>query len=145
MQWGELQVMNVQMRIITEDNVDQLMSMSYSNNMKTLLKWEDIAHKTEEENMTSMMKQFRKDTMEKINKDNNPPKYDEQRRIDLDIDTPDSPLSDEQIELRNRYNENEEAERNKRRDAMTQGDFDAAFVNMDDESAETSLPLYPPL
>ena len=34
----ELQVMNVQMRIITDENVDQLVSMSYSNNMTKLLK-----------------------------------------------------------------------------------------------------------
>jgi hypothetical protein len=34
----ELQVMNVQMRIITEDNIDQLLSMSYSNNISQLLK-----------------------------------------------------------------------------------------------------------
>ena len=33
----ELQVMNIQMRIITDDNVDQLLSMSYSNNMSKLL------------------------------------------------------------------------------------------------------------
>jgi len=33
----ELQVMNIQMRIITEDNIDQLMSMSYSNNINKLL------------------------------------------------------------------------------------------------------------
>jgi DNA-directed RNA polymerase II subunit RPB2 len=34
----ELQVMNVQMRIITEDNVDQLLSMSYSENINKLMK-----------------------------------------------------------------------------------------------------------
>jgi DNA-directed RNA polymerase II subunit RPB2 len=33
----ELQVMNIQMRIITEENIDQLMSMSYSNNIFKLL------------------------------------------------------------------------------------------------------------
>ena len=33
----ELQTMNIQMRIITEDNVDQLMSMSYSDNVNKLL------------------------------------------------------------------------------------------------------------
>ena len=33
----ELQTINVQMRIITEDNVDKLMSMSYSNNINKLL------------------------------------------------------------------------------------------------------------
>ena len=34
----ELQTMNIQMRIITEDNIDQLMNMSYSNNINKLLK-----------------------------------------------------------------------------------------------------------
>ena len=34
----ELQVMNINLRIITDDNVDQLMSMSYSKNINNLLK-----------------------------------------------------------------------------------------------------------
>jgi DNA-directed RNA polymerase II subunit RPB2 len=34
----ELQTMNIQMRIITEDNIDQLMNMSYSDNINKLLK-----------------------------------------------------------------------------------------------------------
>ena len=34
----ELQVMNFQMRIITEDNIDQLINMSYSDNINQLLK-----------------------------------------------------------------------------------------------------------
>jgi DNA-directed RNA polymerase II subunit RPB2 len=33
----ELQIMNVQMRIITEENIDQLLSMSYSNNINKLM------------------------------------------------------------------------------------------------------------
>ena len=33
----ELQVMNVQMRIITDDNIDQLSNMNYSNNIEQLL------------------------------------------------------------------------------------------------------------
>jgi DNA-directed RNA polymerase II subunit RPB2 len=33
----ELQVLNIQMRIITEDNIDQLMAMSYSDNINKLL------------------------------------------------------------------------------------------------------------
>lgn len=33
----ELQIMNVQMRIITEDNIDQIMNLSYSDNVTTLL------------------------------------------------------------------------------------------------------------
>jgi DNA-directed RNA polymerase II subunit RPB2 len=37
----ELQTMNIQMRIITEDNIDQIMNMSYSNNISKLLKTGD--------------------------------------------------------------------------------------------------------
>jgi DNA-directed RNA polymerase II subunit RPB2 len=37
----ELQVLNVQMRIITDNNIDQLMNMSYSNNINKLLKTND--------------------------------------------------------------------------------------------------------
>jgi len=37
----ELQTMNIQMRIITEDNIDQLMNMSYSDNINKLLKIDD--------------------------------------------------------------------------------------------------------
>jgi len=38
----ELQVMNIQMRIITDDNVDQLLSLSYSDNMSLLLKKDNV-------------------------------------------------------------------------------------------------------
>jgi hypothetical protein len=51
----ELQVMNIQMRIITDENVDQLLSMSYSNNINKLL------HKNEEKNiekMEAMIKEY---------------------------------------------------------------------------------------
>ena len=51
----ELQVMNIHMRIITDENVDQLLSMSYSNNINKLL------HNTDDrniENTSSLIKQF---------------------------------------------------------------------------------------
>ena len=38
----ELQSMNIQMRIITEDNIEQLMSMSYSDNITKLTDFKDI-------------------------------------------------------------------------------------------------------
>jgi len=34
----ELQAMNIQMRVITEDNIDQLLNMSYSDNLKRIVK-----------------------------------------------------------------------------------------------------------
>ena len=37
----ELEVLNIQMRLITDDNVDQLLNMSYSNNITKLLKIEE--------------------------------------------------------------------------------------------------------
>ena len=42
----ELQVMNIQMRLITDDNVDQLMSMSYSKNIMELTKNVDLLKET---------------------------------------------------------------------------------------------------
>ena len=42
----ELQVMNVQMRIITEDNIDQLLSMSYSDNINKLMKSDNTIQDT---------------------------------------------------------------------------------------------------
>ena len=41
----ELMTMNIQIRVITEDNVDQLTSMSYSNNLSLLMKNEKITPK----------------------------------------------------------------------------------------------------
>lgn len=59
----ELQAMNVQMRIITEDNVDQLLSMSYSNNVSKLLKVDgDQSLKSVLTNYTAKMRsELRKD------------------------------------------------------------------------------------
>ena len=37
----ELQVLNIQMRIITDENIDQLMNMSYSDNISELLQLQD--------------------------------------------------------------------------------------------------------
>jgi hypothetical protein len=37
----ELEVLNIQLRVITDDNVDQLLNMSYSNNITKLLKIEE--------------------------------------------------------------------------------------------------------
>jgi DNA-directed RNA polymerase beta subunit len=51
----ELQIMNVQMRIITDENIDQLMSMSYSNNISKLLNKPDNQSK---EQMKRMINDF---------------------------------------------------------------------------------------
>ena len=44
----ELQTMNIQMRIITDENVDQLLSLSYSNNIGELLQTTSISSSLEE-------------------------------------------------------------------------------------------------
>jgi DNA-directed RNA polymerase II subunit RPB2 len=58
----ELQVMNVQMRIITDENVDQLLNMSYSNNVNKLLKTNDpidVIFKNVGDSMNSALKKNR--------------------------------------------------------------------------------------
>jgi hypothetical protein len=52
----ELQVMNIQMRIITDENVDQLLSMSYSNNINKLLHSKDDERNTE--NTDKLIKEY---------------------------------------------------------------------------------------
>jgi hypothetical protein len=66
----ELQVMNVQMRIITDDNVDQLLSMSYSDNINKLLQ---LGNK----DLKDVTKEYTRDVNDKVNKENRK----EQRRM----------------------------------------------------------------
>jgi hypothetical protein len=72
----ELQVMNVQMRIITDDNVDQLLSMSYSDNINKLLQ---LGNK----DLKDVTKEYTRDISDKVNKENRK----DQRRL------PDEPPS----------------------------------------------------
>jgi hypothetical protein len=60
----ELQALNIQMRIITEDNIDQLMNMSYSDNINKLVNLED---KTKL--LTELVDKFKNDLMKMRNKD----------------------------------------------------------------------------
>jgi hypothetical protein len=53
--------MNVQMRIITDDNIDQLMSMSFSNNIQKLLK-------TDNNNLEEVINEFVNNTNRKLQK-----------------------------------------------------------------------------
>jgi hypothetical protein len=58
----ELQVMNVPMRIITDENVDQLLSMSYSDNINKLLQLDN-------KDLKEVTKDYTKDVSDKVNKD----------------------------------------------------------------------------
>ena len=66
----ELQTMNVQMRIITDNNVDQLMNLCYSNNINKLLQTEESAPVaiTGYVNDTTRVKNERNISKEEINK-----------------------------------------------------------------------------
>jgi len=56
----ELQTMNVQMRIITEDNVDKFMSMSFSNNFSELIKYnKDYSNVINETNKNNKEDQYK--------------------------------------------------------------------------------------
>jgi len=67
----ELQVMNIQMRIITEDNIDQLLSMSYSDNVYKLLKT------GEETPLTDLVDKYKTSISIEMNKG----RIDEQRKV----------------------------------------------------------------
>ena len=60
----ELQVMNVQMRIITEENIDQLLSMSYSNNINKLM------HLPNDNELKDTISKYVSDVTSKLNKHN---------------------------------------------------------------------------
>ena len=60
----ELQVMNVQMRIITDENVDQLLSMSYSNNILKTMNMNDTSGESNLEKQKTVLK----NTIELYNK-----------------------------------------------------------------------------
>jgi len=64
----ELQVMNIQMRVITEDNIDQLVSMCYSTNVKQLLKTD--FDKDKDKDMEALIRKMKKDVSDKIKSDN---------------------------------------------------------------------------
>ena len=64
----ELQVMNVQMRIITDENIDQLLSMSYSDNIHTTMKLKPISSGNYNVNTTNeVSKTDLKNTLEQYN------------------------------------------------------------------------------
>ena len=63
----ELQVMNVQMRIITDENVDQLLSMSYSDNIHATMNVKNISNGNYENNAEKQNANLR-NTLELYNK-----------------------------------------------------------------------------
>ena len=64
----ELQVMNVQMRIITENNIDQLMSMSYSNNISNTLSSSGMT--MEGDNSEIVARRYFRDMSAKLSREN---------------------------------------------------------------------------
>ena len=87
----ELQVMNVQMRIVTEDNVDQLLSMSFSNNINKLMKDDgDAAMVVKEinENITKQLREVSKAPANII-----PETELSETQIDAPVSPPNAPVS----------------------------------------------------
>jgi DNA-directed RNA polymerase beta subunit len=96
----ELQVMNIQMRIITEDNIDQLLNMSYSDNVYKLLKSDT------DEKLVDLVEKYKKDiyheiytdrgqNQKKLRKPDEKPelpqfeeKYKEKKRVKLEFKDP---------------------------------------------------------
>jgi DNA-directed RNA polymerase II subunit RPB2 len=81
----ELQVMNVQMRIITDENVDQLLSMSYSDNINKLLQ--------EKEELKPVLDKYIQNLKYALGKDTTTSKEKDQKIIK------ESPVLPEQVEI----------------------------------------------
>jgi len=75
----ELQVMNIQMRIITEDNIDQLLNMSYSDNINKLLK-------TDTANISDLINKYRTDMKNKLEEEKGKHSKKEKRIKDLNME-----------------------------------------------------------
>jgi DNA-binding transcriptional MerR regulator len=96
----ELQVMNVQMRIITEENVDQLLNLSYqSQNIDKLLGIDHGEDGTVNRQIREIIDNYKKDTMDKVKQDNNMPMKQQQyvQEVPQELETgvnlkPPSPL-----------------------------------------------------
>ena len=94
----ELQVMNVQMRIITEDNIDQLLNLSYSNNIMKLTNFtqeelKEIDSLTNinknyslEDKLNLIAKKYISGITSKLNKDESKNRKAEQILNELDVD-----------------------------------------------------------
>ena len=67
----ELQVMNIQMRIITEDNIDQLISMSYSNNVNKLLNYTSTDTTDMDNNLDTLFNKYRESLQSKLRAERN--------------------------------------------------------------------------
>ena len=73
----ELQVMNIQMRLITEENVDQLLNLSYqSNSIDKLLHLEQDDEKLAKEEIGKIIEQYKLELNKKINDSENSDKLD---------------------------------------------------------------------
>jgi hypothetical protein len=81
----ELQVMNVQMRIITDENVDQLLSMTYSDNINKLLE--------DKEDLKPLLDKYTLNLKHKLSKDNT------SSRAKENLVSKESPVLPEQAEL----------------------------------------------
>ena len=84
----ELQVMNIQMRIITEDNIDKLLNMSYSDNINKLLQ-------TDSGDITKLISNYKNNMMVKIRKEDVERVSKISRTAQINLQ--DSPLTDESV------------------------------------------------
>ena len=78
----ELQVMNIQMRIITEDNIDQLTSMSYKNTLEIMK--ENVLNDKEKEQFNKIYKSESQDTEETFTEKKKSKKEEEKELEELE-------------------------------------------------------------
>ena len=107
----ELQTMNIQMRIITDENVDQLLSLSYSNNIGELLQITSTSGSDEEKNVELKVNiaQLKREIRDNLTKPENKLNVD---RVDTHFGNDINNMNEEN----NRYNAYQDNENNNNAD-----------------------------
>lgn len=95
----ELQVMNIQMRIITEDNVDQLLSMSYSDNINKLLQTNTSLEEISKNYRTMVINQKNKNVTKQVFVPFEAPEYPQLSEISSSEEKKENISSSSEIDL----------------------------------------------
>jgi DNA-directed RNA polymerase II subunit RPB2 len=155
----ELQVMNIQMRIITEDNIDHLLNMSYSDNIYKLLKisedtkLEDVVENYKRD-ISSRMNQKRVQEMKEVKKPEEKPelpsfeeKYKDEKRVKLKFNDPEKRAQYEALPLKDqlvlekyivRMKQLKEEEKSENSGPITEDEYSPAVGKFSTESPLSS-------
>jgi hypothetical protein len=98
----ELQTMNIQMRIITDENVDQMLSLSYSNNINELLQRNDVDQNDDSLNLSlkTSIHQLKRDIRNNLTRETTTTELNKLENIINDTDSEEKELTNINIDIK---------------------------------------------